>query len=192
MEKIETKKKIEIIDFIYLGVISVFIIITIILFFYSTNLIVKNINKIFVQNVETNHNALEKERYSLVEKKLNLPVNNVIVENIEIQKDTTKDIVKTENNVIDNKSLIINILNGARKAGVASSMSLSLEAVGFSKATTGDSKTVYPITTILIKDSKKDYKESIEKIVKKLHPKAITKANPEQSSFDIIIIVGKE
>ena len=71
-------------------------------------------------------------------------------------------------------------------------MSTELENAGFSKGTTGDSKNIYPITTIMIKDTKKDYAPLIETVVKKLHPKATTKVNPESSKFDVIIIVGKE
>ncbi len=43
----------------------------------------------------------------------------------------------------------------------------------------------------MIKDSKKDYTKAIEEVVKKNHPKATTKVNPEKSGFDVIIIVGK-
>lgn len=216
MEEKETKhtkilSKIEPIDFIYLGVLFVFFIIIIILFFNSTNFILKNVNKIFLPNEEINSQALDMDKYSLIEKKLNLPINNPNPVVNTVSAPATETLVNTpvvttpivETPVapivpevvvptLDNKSLTISVLNGARKAGVASGMSTTLVSAGFSKATLGDSKTIYPITTILIKETKKDYTLSIEEVVKVSYPKAITKVNPETSSFDVVIIVGKE
>jgi hypothetical protein len=209
---IETPKKLESIDFIYLGVLFLSFIIIVIVFFYSTSFIIGNVNKIFSQNNATESHALEINKYSLLAKKLNLPVNeqtsNIVttppVVNT-LPPTTTPETTKTINpeatpntttpptTELDKKSLIIDILNGARKAGVASSMSTELENAGFSKGATGDSKNIYPITTIMIKDTKKDYTTLIETVVKKLHPKATTTTtNPESSKFDVIIIVGKE
>ncbi len=188
-------------DFIYLGVILLFFIITAILFFFSTNFIVENINKIFKPVETTTTESLNMVNYLIVEKKLNLPINKprdnqftnipteipitptIIIPPIE----TVTPIITT----LDKKSISINILNGSKKAGVASSLSNNLENAGFSKASTGDNPTVYPVTTILIKDSKKEYTSSIQTVVKKSYPKAITKINPETSNFDVVIITGK-
>jgi len=212
MEEKETKpieipKKLESIDFIYLGVLFLSFIIIVIVFFYSTSFIIKNVNKIFAQNNVTDSHALEIKGYSLLEKKLKLPVNNVI-NNVTLTEPTpTTNVAPTDTQVttptppavpeviapvLDNKTLTINVLNGARKAGVAGTMITELETAGFAKGTTGDSKTIYPITTILIKDAKKDYTKAIEDAIKKNHPKAITKVNPTTSKFDVVVIVGKE
>ncbi len=201
MEKQESKldilKRIDKIDLAYLGVILVMLIIVIILFFYTTSFILKNVNKIFNQTNEIDSHALNMDNYSLIERKLKLPINNTMVEpTIESSQEVISDTIppsapEATKPTLDNKSLTINVLNGARKAGIAGTMVTELEAAGFSKGTTGDSKTIYPITTIMIKDSKKDYTKAIEEVVKKNHPKATTKVNPEKSGFDVIIIVGK-
>jgi hypothetical protein len=194
-------KKMKSGDFIYLGVIVLFFIITAILFFFSTNFIVNNINKIFQPQKITTTESLNMINYLIVEKKLDLPINMPrdnkiidipaeipIVPNIIISPIETATPAKI---VLDKKSININILNGSKKAGVASVLSKNLENAGFSKATTGDNPTVYPITTILIKDSKKEYTASIQTVIKKSYPNAITKINPETSNFDAVIITGK-
>src|ERR1035437_4366507 len=125
----EELKKIKPADFIYLGVISLFLIIIIILFFYSTNFIASNVNKIFSSNEQKNDQALDAARYSLVEKKLNLPVN--IAGNTAINTPTgqpvTQNVGTTTINTavavkpaLDKKSITINILNNTNKTGVAS------------------------------------------------------------------------
>lgn len=201
LQKIESKK-IKPVDFIYLGVILLFFIITAVMFFTSTNFIIGHINKIFLPTEEVANKPLDMERYRLIEKKLNLPVNtsdgktiiNTPVETTTVQNIITPP-VSTEIIIapplFDKKTISINILNGSKKAGVASLLSNNLEKAGFSKSSIGDNGTVIPITTIYIKDSKKDYTSSIQTVVKKSYPKAVTKTNPESSNFDVIIITGK-
>lgn len=70
-------KKMETTDFIYLGVIFLFFVITVTVFFYSTGFIVQNVNKIFIQNKGEDVQGLDLARYLLVQKKLSLPVNVV-------------------------------------------------------------------------------------------------------------------
>lgn len=74
---IKMLKKMERTDFIYLGVIFLFFVITVTVFFYSTGFIVQNVNKIFIQNKGEDVQGLDIARYLLVQKKLNLPVNAV-------------------------------------------------------------------------------------------------------------------
>ena len=74
LQKIESKK-IKPVDFIYLGVILLFFIITAVMFFTSTNFIIGHINKIFLPTEEVANKPLDMERYRLIEKKLNLPSN---------------------------------------------------------------------------------------------------------------------
>jgi len=208
MDPKETKKvkKIEPINFVYIGILLLFFAIITIIFFYSTNFVVKNVNKIFLSDNERGVQALDISRYALVEKKLNLPINIATEENItantkvpEQPKDgeivSPEDGLKIEEVIettANKESILVNILNGARKAGVAGAMSKSIEDAGFTNITTGDSKIIYPLTTIFIKEKVKDFKDPIEEVVKKSYPKATTKTNPENSKFDVIIIVGKQ
>ena len=198
---VKALKKIKTIDIVYLIVIFLFTTTTIVILLYSTNYIKENINKIFLQNEEVKSQVLDITNYLLVEKKLNLPVNIINdnpvlnVNNTETQI-TQNNIPTTENKettkpVLDKKSITIIILNTTNKKGVASILAKALENDGFSKATTGNETKAYASTTILIKDSKKDYTSSIEKIVKKSYPKVVTETNPENSDFDVTIIISK-
>lgn len=208
MNQEETKdtKKFEPINFIFIGMLLLFFAIITIVFFYSTNFVVNNVNKIFSPDESGRSvQALDLSRYSLVEKKLNLPIN-IPEENTAPKTPTVDQVIKEgviipENSlmteevipqVLDKKSITIEVLNGVRKAGVASALSNKLEDSGFSKASIGDSKSIYPITTILIKESKKEYAPLIEEIVKKSYAKAVTKTNEDTSKFDVVIIIGKQ
>lgn len=194
LQEIESGKM-KPVDFIYLGVIISFFIITAIIFFYSTSFIVDNINKIFLPAENVASQSLDIPRYTLIEKKLNLPKNIPAAKSttaVPVETPTVSNIVTPNATAtLDNKSLTINILNSSKKVGAATLLSKSLEGVGFSKASTGDSPTAYAITTIFIKDSKKDYTASIQKAVKNLYPTAVTQANPESSAFDVEVIIGK-
>lgn len=68
-------KKMKPVDFIYLGIILLFFLMTAVLFFFSTGFIIESINKVFTTNGESTSQSLNIELYSAVEKKLNLPVN---------------------------------------------------------------------------------------------------------------------
>ena len=185
-------------DYIYMGIVFLFLVTVTILFFYSANFIIKNVNKIFLPNDNVNIQALDKPRYSLIEKKLNLPINNN-ENNTQASQTTTQtiaepikstEVIKTPE--LNKKSLIINVLNAAKKAGVAGSMAKNLESAGFSAPTTGDAPKVLTETVIEIKASKKEYKSSIEEVVKKDYTNITIRDNPEDSIFDVIISVGKK
>lgn len=68
-------KKIKSDDFIFLSMLCVLFILIIILFFYSTSFIIKNVNKIFSPTKEEDAQALDRTTYSTVVKRFNLPVN---------------------------------------------------------------------------------------------------------------------
>ncbi len=186
-------KKMKRADFVYLGVILLFLIITIFLFFLSTSFIINNVNKIFLQNEDGLVQSLDKDKYLLIEKRLNLPKNipgeNPIV--IPVTPDITTPQIE-EVLVFDKKSVIINILNSTKKAGAASLLSKKLESDGFSKASTGDSTEVYETTTIFIKNSKKEFLTDVQNIVKKIYPAVITELAGEDSDFDVTIIIGNK
>jgi hypothetical protein len=193
-------QKIKSPDFVYLGVIFVFFIIVIILFLYSTNFIVENMNKIFSSANDGKVEALNVKNYSLIAKRLNLPINEgtenpqptTSQNNPTVTPTTTETPAVSAPAVIDKKSITINVLNSTKKRGIAATLAKTLEDTGFSKATTGDEKKPYDLTTILVKESKKEYKSSIEETVKGVYPKATVEINPETSSFDVVIIIGKE
>ncbi len=197
-------KKIKTKNFLYVMVMILFFVSIGVVFFFSVKFVINNMNKVFVVENEKTIQALDISRYNLVEKKLNLPVNTPKKENaIYLQENNTEpslmpaeeESLKIEKVILPDispKDISINILNGARKAGVASSMSKKIESLGFSNITIGDSKTIYPITTIFTKDTAGDFVTSIEEAVKSLYPKTTTKTNDVESKYDLVIIVGKE
>jgi len=96
MENEDTKqttetKKFERSDYIYGGVIILFLFFVLIIFFNSTNFILSNINKIFAKNVTNTNQSLDTNRYSLVSKKLNLPVNTSNIETLPLLPGATQD-----------------------------------------------------------------------------------------------------
>lgn len=74
-KKIKQNKILRKDDIIYLIIMLIFFLIVVIIFFYSTNFEIKNINKIFTQNNETNIRTLDRDQYLIVEKRFNLPKN---------------------------------------------------------------------------------------------------------------------
>jgi len=182
-------KKIEPLDYIFLGIIFVFIVIIIGVFFHSTSFIVSNINNIFeTKNITTNQN-LEIKRYSQIERKLNLSGNTQ--DNINIEKKQNFNTQTNETNTLSNKKLLkINIINTSTKDGAASILSKDLESNGFSKSTT-ESKKIVSSTIVSIKESKKEYSELIKQVVEKTYPKISTIVNPENGEYDVVVIIGK-
>lgn len=198
-------KKIKTKNFMYVSIMILFFLSVGIVFFYTVKFVIHNINKVFTVEKEGSIHALNISRYSLVEKKLNLPINEPKEKDTSTKEEAYQDPIVEEvatgdsleieeviAPAITQKDIAINILNGARKAGVASSMSKKIESLGFSNITIGDSKTIYPITTIFTKDTAGDFVTSIEEAVKSLYPKTTTKTNDVESKYDLVIIVGKE
>ena len=200
---IQKIKSTKLSDFIYSGVIFLLVIIVIISFSYSTNFIVKNLNKIFSPEDTGGAQALNMENYLLVVKKLNLPLNTqkedtpentntLIVEPVIPPVEDT--IIPTPAPIVelDKKSITINILNSTAKKGVASTLAKTLEDAGFSKAETGNEKKSYDLTTIIVSDAKKEYAPLVLEVVSKSYPKAVTETATGETKFDVMIIIGKE
>lgn len=197
-------KKIKNKNFLYVTIMILFFASVGVVFFFSVKFVINNINKVFVIESEKTLHALDISRYALVEKKLNLPVNTPQKDDFTPLQENTPETVSTSSEEeslkieevtlpdISTEDISINILNGARKAGVASSMSKKIENLGFNNITIGDSRTIYPITTIFTKDTASDFVTIIEETVKSLYPKAVVKTNTVESKYDLIIIVGKE
>lgn len=197
---LKTLKKMKSSDYVYLGVLFIFIIIVIILFIYSTSFVVANVNKIFSQENVNNIQSLNVDNYKLVEKKLNLPINS-ISENTNIEQPIIQINIPTEEipNIpivqeFNKQSVTLSITNSTNKKGVALVLAKKIEEAGFSMAFTGNEKKLYGTTTILIKESKKEYAPFIEEVVLKSYPKAVTqifKEDPSKVEFDVSIIIGK-
>ena len=201
-------KKIKSPEFVYLSVLFIFFVIVLVLFINSVNFISENINKIFSPVNSGNSQAINMESYALVTKKLNLPTNtaeNSPTLNIEAQTSTTPSTSTPTTTVtmatpevplasvapvLDKKSITINILNSTTKKEMSSTLAKALVGAGFSTATTGNEKSLYDLTTIIIADDKKEYSPSIEEVVKKSYPEAIIKTTTETTKFDVTIIIG--
>ncbi len=74
-------KNIKSIDLIYISILFFITIVVIILFFMAIKSITLNINKIFIQQENNNIQVLNRDRYSLLEKKLNINSNGENIKN---------------------------------------------------------------------------------------------------------------
>jgi LytR cell envelope-related transcriptional attenuator len=191
-------KKMKSSDFIYLCVIFVVFVVVVILFFYSTNFIVKNINKIFAPVSIPTSLSLDKARYSLVAKKLNLPVNSTPVSDVNQNVDappadeTTATSPASIPQNLDKGSITINILNSTAKKGVAATLAKTFSEAGFATATTGNEEEDFALTTILINNDKKEFLPLIEEVVIESYPKAISEVVSSDTEFDVTIIIGQQ
>ena len=203
-QKINIKKALEKMkpaDYVYIGVLFLFFIIVVIVFSISTSFIAKSINKIFSPVSTENPQSLNIEQYNLTIKKLNLPAavpsnnpsdSSQTVPQAQNPTPQTLPTTSPDQKTLDIKSLTINILNSTTKNGVASILNKALVSAGFSSATTGNEKQPIALTTITIKEAKKDYIPLIQDAVKKLYPKAIVQTSSTKTDFDVTIIIGKE
>ena len=192
-------------EFIYLGIIFIFFVIVLIVFLYSTNFVVNNVNKIFSTTDSGASQALNTENYLLAVKKLNLPTNTAEgnatapttatppVETPPIVETNTPAVVETpQAPTIDKKSITINILNTTSKKGVAAILAKTLENAGFSTATTGNDKKSYNLTTIIISENKKEYLPLLKEAVLASYPKVVTETIANKTDFDVTIMIGKQ
>jgi hypothetical protein len=190
-------------DFIYSAVIFILIGLVVILFSYSTSFIVKNVDKIFSFEQETSASALDMTTYSIVVKKLGLP-ENTTQESPAVPAEVPPENTVTPPEeapavetpvpavVLDKQSITINILNSTSKKGVAATLAGKMETAGFAKAETGNEKKSYALTTIIIKEEKKEYLSVVEEAVKASYPKAVTETAAGKTDFDVTIIIGKQ
>lgn len=65
-------KNIKSTDIVYISILLVLFLIVVIVFFISAKSITKNVNKIFIQSENSSIQVLDREKYTLLEKKLNL------------------------------------------------------------------------------------------------------------------------
>lgn len=194
MHIIESLKKIKAKDLVYSGIMVLFIIIVIILFFMSTRFISQNINKVFSNEGGESVQALDLAHYTLVAKKLGITVNNPS-EKIEAPPsvNTPHEIPSpTTVPILNKKALTIMVRNSTAKAGAASALAKTIENAGFSVPKTSNEKTSTAVTTIFIKESKRDYVPSLLSEVSKTYSGALVATASESAPFDATIIIGEK
>ena len=194
MKIIESLKQIHPKDLIYSGILVLFMVIVGVLFFISTRFISQNINKVFSSEGAESVQVLNLERYQLIAKKLGITVS-MSSENTSASTPAAPapevPVVPTTA-ALDKQALTIMILNSTTKKGVAGTLAKTLESAGFAAPTTGNEKTPYAKTTILVRESKYDYATPLLETVLNSYPGAFATTTPESALFDATIIIGAE
>ncbi len=188
----ESLKKLKLQDFVYPSVIVIFLCVTIIVFFFATQFISKNINRIFTAEDVGKAQALNLDQYKLVAKKLNIVVAE---EGVPVPEETTIIAPEAATSTpvvvsLDKESITITVKNSTAKKGVAATLAKLLENDGFQKPKTGNESKLYATTTILLKESKSSYGSLLLETVHKSYPSATLATAPETNAFDATIIIG--
>lgn len=191
---IEFLKKVRTRDLVYPGILAFFIIVVAIIFFISTRFISQSINKVFSNEGGENVQALDLARYTQVAKKLGIKVNTPS-EDTRTSASVTPlhemQAAATTTPALNKQALTIMIRNSTAKAGAANTLAKSLKDAGFSTPKTGNEKASTAATTILIKESKRDYAPLLLAEVSKIYPNATTTTTTSESTpFDATIIIG--
>lgn len=189
-------------DLIYPGTLFVFFGIVALVFFFAIRFISQSINNAFSPEESGVSQALDLERYTLIAKKLNIPVS-ATQEDVAIsaipemppmtpetatttEATTTPPIVAT----IDKRAITIAVKNSTSKKGLASTLAKALEDAGFQRPQTGNESGSYATTTLLLKESKRDYETLLLDVVRAIYPNAVTATSSSSASSDAIIIIG--
>ncbi|MBI3634152.1 MAG: LytR C-terminal domain-containing protein [Candidatus Yonathbacteria bacterium] len=195
---VESLKRIKPKDLIYSGILVFFITTVAIIFFISTRFISQSINKIFSNDGSDGVQALDLARYALIAKKLGIAVNTpsentgarAIATPAPVPPSEMPTPATTTIPVLNKQALTIIVQNSTAKAGAASTLAKSLKNAGFSAPKTGNEKTAYAVTTITVKESKRDYAPLLLSEVSKLYRDATTATTSESAPFDATIIIG--
>ena len=196
MPFIQSLKNIKPFDLMYPGVLALFFVVVAIIFFFTIRFISQNINKAFSPEESGPSQALNVERYKLTAKKLNIPVasSQEIATMPEVLAGVAIPDTHATNTlavaVLDKSALTIMVKNSTPKKGVASTLAKTLEDSGFKKPQTGNESTLYATTTILLKESKKDYELLLLEVVRKTYPDAVATTTAESSVVDATVIIG--
>lgn len=186
----EMFKKFKKEDYLYLGIIIIFLIVIVIIFSYSVSFISKNINQVFYsENIQAT-DGLNLDQYNLVVKKMNLSTEN---KNTDVTNIVTipTPIVTPEKITLDKHAIVIKILNGTTKKGLASALAKSISSEGFIVAKTGNEKTDYSTTTLIIKENKSEFTSTLLDILHKSYPQAIA-TTTASGDIDVLIIIGND
>lgn len=182
-------------DFFYPGILLVFFIITFVIFLVATGFISKNINRAITSEEQVRSYSLNIEDYSLVAKRLHIAsstgVTNGTGAAAQPIETTTTTAIQGEPSTLDKTRLSITILNSTAKKGVAGTLAKTLETAGYAKSTTGNEKTPYRTTTVMVKERMSAYSSLILEEVRKHYPNAVASTTPETAPFDVTIIIGE-
>lgn len=184
----ESLKKLRPQDVIYPGIFLIFLGIVIILFFFSTQFISKNINKVFYSEGNSTAEALNLEQYKLVAKKLGIVVNVPKEGEVTIIKVTPA--ADTAVTTINKKTISIIVKNSTTKTGIATTLAKAIEDAGFNKPKTGNEATFYATTTVMIKADQKDIESQLLDVVRKSYPEAIATTTVNTGVYDAIVVIG--
>lgn len=164
-----------------IAIVFLFIIVVFLLFFFTTQFISKNINMVFSGEKTISVSALNAENYTRMAKKVGI--------NLAAPKNNAEAPAPQE---IDKGSVSIKILNGTKEKGLAGALSQKLNAVGFTKTITGNTKNPYTSTTVSATENQKELGEIILEEVKKTYPNATLEASEEGQDVAVLIIIGKK
>lgn len=175
-------------DYIYLSIMMFFFIILIIIFSMTVSFFSKNINKVFYSENNQKITGLDIAQYTLVAKKLNLTTPTTPT------MGTTTSIVTSATTIaqLDKKSLLIKILNGTTKKSLASTLAKSITDDGFIVSKTGNEKSDYGTTTIIVQENKSEYTPTLLESVRKIYPTAVATTTDKISAFEATIIIGNK
>lgn len=197
---IQSLKNIKPLDLVYPGALILFFVFVAIIFFFTIRFISKNINKAFSPEESGPSQALNIERYKLTAQKLNLPMNTLqseatapapSAETAVLDTASATQATSTPSSIVLDKSAIaITVKNSTSKKGIAAVLAKTLEDSGFKKPQTGNEPTLYATTTILLKESKKEYGTLLLDAVRETYPDAVATTSPESSPSDATIIIG--
>ena len=186
----ESLKNLKHEDYAYISMLAVFFTLVGITFFLSVNFLSHNINKVFTVEIQEPAHGLNMENYMLVAKKLGLSIPTEQERNLPQASKASQATSTTT--VLDKQSLIIKVLNGTTKVGVASALSKSLTNGGFSVLKTGNDDYSYATTTIVIQESKAVYLPSLLAIVRKSYPDTYATTTEKTTAYDVVITIGGE
>lgn len=192
---IQSLKNIKPLDLVYPGVLILFFVFVAIIFFFTIRFISQNINKAFSPEEGGASQALNIERYKLTAQKLNLPMNvlqnDAIAPEIPVPETatSTQETNTLATAVLDKSAITIVVKNSTSKKGVASILAKALEDSGFQKPQTGNEPTLYATTTVLLKESKKEYETLLLDAVRVTYPDAVTTTTMD-GVVDATIIIG--
>lgn len=184
----ESLKKLKLQDVVYPGIFLIFFGIVIILFFFSTQFISKNINNVFYSEGNSTAEALNLEQYKLVAKKLGIVVN--VPKEGEVTTIKVTPPAETVVTTIDKKAISIIVKNSTTKSGIATTLAKAIEDAGFNKPKTGNEATFYATTTVMIKADQKDIESQLLDVVHKSYPEAIATTTVGTGVYDAIVVIG--
>ncbi len=178
-------------DYVYISALVLFLIIIGLVFSTTVTFLSSNINKVFSSDKAEIIRALDTEQYTFITKKLNLSVPTFNEDGTVETPAPTAETATTTPEVLDIQSLVIKVLNGTKKKGLAATLSEALKADGFTVIKTGNEEEPYATTTLFLLDTKKSYEGVLMTSLRKTYPYAIATTTDKNSGYDVVIIIGQ-